>query len=195
MADKICRMSVDIITEYGYDIALYGLSLSHSLADNYQDFNNQRATGLFDRLDGVAERIYDNDGGHNKFLESIVVWMDIDSSIKWWNQMDTFRIGITKNSESTMHTILRRQLTQQDFIRDISQVTLDDLNIHIADKDFDYVIDNLPISFLQRRQVCVNYKTLRNIYNQRKNHKLHEWHIFTDSLKRYLEHPVFVVSK
>lgn len=34
----------------------------------------------------------------------------------------------------------------------------------------------LPESWLQKRTITLNYENLRNIYHQRKNHKLTEWH-------------------
>lgn len=34
----------------------------------------------------------------------------------------------------------------------------------------------LPESWLQKRTITLNYENLRNMYHQRKNHKLTEWH-------------------
>lgn len=41
----------------------------------------------------------------------------------------------------------------------------------------------LPESWLQKRTITLNYENLRNIYHQRKNHKLTEWH----SLCKWIE--------
>ena len=41
----------------------------------------------------------------------------------------------------------------------------------------------LPESWLQTRTVTLNYEILRNIYSQRKNHRLTEWHQFCDWIK------------
>ena len=41
----------------------------------------------------------------------------------------------------------------------------------------------LPEGWLQTRTVTLNYENLRSIYNQRKNHKLTEWHQFCDWVK------------
>ena len=41
----------------------------------------------------------------------------------------------------------------------------------------------LPEGWLQTRTVTMNYETLTNIYTQRKNHKLIEWHSFCDWVK------------
>ena len=42
------------------------------------------------------------------------------------------------------------------------------------------LIQILPSAFLQTRTVTMSYANLRNIYFQRRNHKLKEWHQFCD---------------
>lgn len=41
----------------------------------------------------------------------------------------------------------------------------------------------LPEGWLQTRTVTMNYEVLTNIYSQRKNHRLTEWHAFCDWVK------------
>ena len=41
----------------------------------------------------------------------------------------------------------------------------------------------LPESWLQTRTTTLNYEIIRNIYTQRKNHRLTEWHYFCDWVK------------
>ena len=42
------------------------------------------------------------------------------------------------------------------------------------------LIQILPSAFLQTRTITMSYANLRNIYFQRKNHKLKEWHQFCE---------------
>ena len=42
------------------------------------------------------------------------------------------------------------------------------------------LVQFLPEAWLQKRTVTVSYANLRNIYFQRRNHKLSEWHLFCD---------------
>jgi hypothetical protein len=54
---------------------------------------------------------------------------------------------------------------------------------YLETKDVRYwkeLIRLLPESWLQTRTWSCNYEVLRNIYRQRKNHKLSEWHTFCD---------------
>ena len=152
------------------------------------------------RLAGVATKLAPKDGGHNKFLESMVVWLDIDAPRYWWSEFDTYRVGTTKQSESTMHTITHRLLSQSDFEEPVFSDTLNQLNGLIRtyqalnnkeekNKVFREIKVNLPEGFLQRRIVCTNYKVLKNMVWQRKTHRLQEWHQFITALTEQLECP------
>lgn len=68
-----------------------------------------------------------------KFLRQILVSMDIKGSIKFWAQMDTFKIGTVRNSESTMHSITKGEITQDDFEREINKYQIDYINDLIID--------------------------------------------------------------
>ena len=176
-------MRVLKLGEFGENIAMHGLALN----------KNQ----LPQDMPPVADRLACMDGGHNKFLESIVVWLDITAPRYWWSQFDTYRVGVTKQSESTMHTIMKRGLTEDDFEDKLFGHTylIHTLNDAIKAGLFDTVKALLPESFLQRRIVCTNYKALRNIYHQRKNHRLSQWQMFTHALEDQLNRPNWVTDE
>lgn len=171
-------MKIQVLREAGYEEALLGLSLSYNQA--------------VENMPKVANKLFNKEDGHNKFLESIVVWLDIAAPRYWWQQFDTYRVGITKQSESTMHTMLKRLLTQGDFEETIFPETLDFLNYLIVNRYFTRIKNELPEGFLQRRIVCTNYKTLRHIIRQRISHKLPQWATFISGLHAQLEHPEFI---
>jgi hypothetical protein len=174
-------MKVKIIEEHGYTEALLGTSLSR----------NQE----FDSMVEVCKRLAQMDGGHNKFLEFITVWMDIDAPRYWWQQMATYRIGSSWLSESTMYTLTKKPLTKEDFESPILPSALFSLNCMIDRGDLEEVKNNLPEGFLQRRIMVTNYKALRNIYQQRKHHKLPQWRFFCETLIKDLQHPFFLLTK
>lgn len=66
----------------------------------------------------------------------------------------------------------------EDFLKIIDKLNLlRDEYLETKDKDVWYsLITMLPESWLQKRTITLNYENLRNIYHQRKNHKLTEWH-------------------
>ena len=188
------NMKVEFIGEAGWNSALLGLGLSFGLTSDktLDDLESEEvAPGqewpLHERLYRRAWNLARLDNGHNKYLESIVVWIDITAPRYFWSQFDTYRVGTSKQSESTMHTIMKRHLTKDDFSDKVRQEIIDILNKMIDEKDFEGVKENLPEGFLQRRIVCTNYKVLRNMYHQRKNHKLKEWRFFCDQILMYLD--------
>lgn len=171
-------MKVKVLSEYGLDEALLGLSLS------YDRKYSKKA------LYKTALKLCKKDGGHNKFLESIMVWIDITAPRYWWSEADTYRIGVTKQSGSTIHTLLRRPLTKNDFEDpQIPRVFIEEVNNCILVKNLKAAKKLLPESFLQRRIVCLNYKTLRNIILQRRNHKLDEWKKFINAVLEQIKNP------
>ena len=172
-------MQVKVLGEYGYDFALLGLSLS---------YNQDPA-----KMKKVALQLAPKDFGHNKFLEIIYLWLDVTAPLYWWKQADTYRLS-TKHSQSTMHTILKRPLTQEDFEFPVPEVTLTRLNTLVSDGNFSAVVNELPSGFLQRRVWVMNYKCLRNIIVQRRRHKLPEWRFFISEVLRQVEHPELLPS-
>lgn len=171
-------LTVLVMREAGYDEALAGLGLSYNT--------------ISDRWPIVAERLAFRGNGESKFLESIFVWLDVTGPRYWWQEADTYRIS-TKQSASTMHTIMRRPLVQDDFVEPIEESFLSALNDGIARKDFRWVKRHLPESFLQRRIWAMSYSTLQRIFRQRRNHRLPEWREFLSGVVGNIAHPEFVV--
>ena len=93
-----------------------------------------------------------------------------------------------------MHKIAAKEFTVGDFSHDhhcytksydLLEKTVNVLNYYrekyLETKDKDYwwqIIQLLPSSYNQTRNVMMNYEVLANIYRQRKNHKLDEWREF-----------------
>lgn len=174
-------MKLTILEEHGAESALLGLSLSHR-----QDPA---------RMPAVARRLAFLGDGHNKFLESIVVWLDIVAPRYFWQEFDTYRVGVTRQSESTMHTITRRALTPLDFAHPVPGTHLAHLNRLIAEGRWEETKWQLPESFLQRRIVSANYMALQRIVRQRSAHRLPEWREFIDQLLAAVAHPEYLEAK
>lgn len=180
---------IQIIEEKGFYPALYGLGLSYGLTSKikYQDFlSNDK---LINNLISVSKKLYNKDGGHNKFLESIDIWMVVEAPRFWWSEADTYRLS-TKQSESTMHTIKKQLLTQDMFYKPIEENYLNYLNnkIKCDNIDIEDIKNGLPEGFLQIREWKISYNVLRNIMKQRKTHKLKCWRLFYKEILEKIEH-------
>ena len=131
---------------------------------------------------------------HRKVLRQVFISCDITAPLYWWKEFDTYKVGVTVNSQSTMHKLCSRPLTVHDFSFEdmhdqewIVGVLLDNLNSRIRDYKADMkqnkalwrtIIQLLPCAYNQTRTVTMNYENILNMYQQRKNHKLSEWRDF-----------------
>lgn len=158
----------------------------------------------------LATRLIKAGTEHRKFLRQIMVSIDITAPRFWWQEFDTYKIGTTANSESTMHTIHKKEFTLDDFSLEsntwgnspwlkarFENNVIGDLNflresylkytkkkeLGIAKGYWRALIELLPQSYNQKRTVTMNYEVLLNQYFQRKDHKLECWHLYCDWVK------------
>ncbi len=181
-------INVKKVQEAGYKPALIGLG------------HNKKQSP--EKMSVVAERLADKDYGHNKFLESIIIWLDVRAPRYFWQEADTFRLS-TKQSESTMHTLTgellgidindaesAQRFLEENFESDSCSVeTLRWIYDAAKANDLVAVKKRLPEGFLQARMWCMNYKTLRNIILQRRTHRLPHWKEFIRQTLEQVEHP------
>ena len=144
----------------------------------------------------LATRLAKAGSDHRKFLRQIIVSVDITAPLYWWKEFDTYKVGTTANSCSTMHKIHSKPFSREDFSCDrltdegfkmldsIIDFLEEERRQFIADKDdrshWHNMIQILPSSYNQMRTVTLNYENLVNIYYARRTHKLAEWHTFCD---------------
>lgn len=186
-------MEVKVLQEVGHDLALRGMAYSFKdRAEEVESWWEEKRDRAYQR----APKLAPMDFGHNKFLESITVYIDIEAPRAWWSEFDTYRVGTTKQSESTMHTLAKRAPTIADFEPGTSPIMIAAFqevwkeckgNIHELKMA-------LPEGFLQRRLVVTNYKVLRNIIAQRKNHRLKLWSKFEEEIVNQVEHKEYLIG-
>ena len=162
--------------------------------DSYYDQSGNYVLGPND-LD-LAKRLAHAGSDHRKFLRQIFVTVDITAPLYWWKEFDTYKVGTTANSTSTMHKIHAKEFTREDFSCDRMDegglALLDTVIAYLeserqkflADKNnkqsWHNMIQTLPSSYNQMRTVTLNYENLINMYYARRNHKLAEWHVLCD---------------
>lgn len=187
-------LTLSILKESGYNEALLGMSLSYyDGASSIEEWwTEEKITRAARRLESLAFKGL----GHSKALETIQVWFLLTATRAFWQEFDTYRVGITKNSASTMHTISKRELTIDDFDSYTSLDAIDNLNKVIKEnpKDINRIKANIPEGFLQSRVVSTNYKVLQNIIAQRAGHRYKYWDSFITQLLRGTEHPELLIE-
>ena len=176
--------------------------------------NSQDATflGIGQNDRDLAQRMIKAGSPNDKFLRQIFVSVDITAPLYWWKEMDTYKVGTTANSTSTMHKLASTPITKdcfemgdyteslvvfenfpytpEEYIDDIWKNIIDICETlrqrYLKTKDIRYwkeLIRILPESWLQTRTWTANYAVLRNIIHWRKNHKLSEWKEFIEWAK------------
>ena len=152
----------------------------------------------------LMQRLANAGTDHRKFMRMMPVYVRITAPLYWWKEFDTYKVGTVANSCSTMHKIQEKEFTLEDFsyehldirTRKILEETIKALNdyrklyIDYNPDDFEIkgcpskkviwwqMIQLLPSSYNQTRNVMMNYEVLTNIYKSRKDHKLDEWREF-----------------
>ena len=180
-------MKVTVLLEAGHDIALRGMA--YSFKDRAEE-PDQWWEAKRDRAYKRAVLLAPMDGGHNKFIRQIQLWIDIEAPRCFWSEFDTYKVGTVAQSESTMHTLAKRPPTYGDFEEGTTKATMDCFIAQWPELKSDIVKlkENLPEGYLQRRIVTMNYDNVRNIVKQRDGHRYKRWAVFIEQLVSQLEH-------
>ena len=169
---------------------------SWAKSDSFYGENGEFVIGEIDL--SLAHRLAVSGSDHRKYLRQVFVSVDITAPIYWWKEFDTYKVGTTANSTSTMHRIHSKDFSRDDFSTDhMTEGALGALDNMISfleesrikftetkDKKYWYdIIQLLPSSYNQMRTVTLNYENLINMYYARRSHKLDEWHTFCDWIR------------
>lgn len=153
----------------------------------------------------LMQRLSNAGTEHRKYMRMMPVYVRITAPLYWWKEFDTYKVGTVTNSCSTMHKIAEKEFTMEDFscehlfleslaslsrtIRTLNEyrnlyveggsiLISEDRFLSFKPKDKEIwwqLIQLLPSSYNQTRNVMLNYEVLANIYRQRHGHKLDEW--------------------
>ena len=183
---------------FNFDGAIRGMRNpleSHDKSDSYFDNNGNFIIGENDLelMQRLLKASIKEGNSHSKFLRQIMVCVDITAPLYWYKEFDTYKVGTVANSTSTMHKMASKPITLDCF-------EIDDYHPEIitTKEEIDYLIQFLevlrtkyletkdkrywkelirwlPEGWLQTRTVTLNYQVLRQMYFDRRNHKLNEW--------------------
>nr|DAE54837.1 MAG TPA: hypothetical protein [Bacteriophage sp.] len=159
---------------------------------------------------GLMQQLSEAGTDHRKYMRMMPVYARITAPLYWLKEFDTYKVGTVSNSCSTMHKIHSKEFTLDDFScehldldnYDLLKKTIVRLNyyrdIYINGGIVEYpdcgrqtfeskskkiwwqMIQLLPSSYNQTRNIMMNYEVLANIYRSRRCHKLDCWREFCD---------------
>lgn len=143
-------------------------------------------------------------GAHDQFLTGIRVSFDLTFTNKAWVEAERYRFLEFVSSQSTMHRITKFDLRNQyneyvdpriieimeekvaqhnKLLAELAQTPIDDeynrerLKKLITQKYLEILYSN-PAGFILTARLTTNYRCLKNIWRQRRNHRLPEWREF-----------------
>ena len=150
--------------------------------------------------------------GHDNFLSGIVVNFDLTITNKMWVEAERYHFFQIVSSQSTMHRISKIGENRDNFDSHVdtrtlsilnekiaeynrlsSLATTDDLNVtqkrdELLKEAYLDILMNVPAGLKLTARISTNYRQLKTIYYQRKNHRLPEWRKFCKWMETELHH-------
>lgn len=197
---------IDNLQVYGFESAMRGMR------NPLKSWDKNDTTDIYigDNDLDLLLRLCKAGADHRKVLRQMLVSFNVTAPLYWWKEFDTYKVGVTSNSTSTMHKLCSRPLTVHDFsFEDMHEqewivgVLLDNLNSRIRDYKDDMkqnkslwrtIIQLLPCAYNQTRTITCNYENILNMYQQRKHHKLSEWVEFCTYMYNNLDYFKMIVD-
>ena len=133
--------------------------------------------------------------GHDNWLQGVIVQFDLTATNKFWVEMERYHFIDFISSQSTMHRITKFDLNKAYYnsyvdpriisimktkvteYNDISENGGPDEKVVLPDLYLQILYSN-PAGFQLTARMTTNYRQLKTIYAQRKNHSLPEWRDF-----------------
>lgn len=124
--------------------------------------------------------------GHDQFLTGIIVQFDLTLTVKAWTEAERYHFFDFVSSQSTMHRITKfdLDLTYIKYVDtriiNIMKEKVADYNREPTDEKYLEILYSNPCGFRLTARMTTNYRQLKTIYHQRKNHRLPEWRTFCE---------------
>ena len=122
--------------------------------------------------------------GHDNWLNGVVVQFDLTCSNKMWVEMERYHFIDFVSSQSTMHRAAKMDFSTV-FNGYVTARTLIECNRLKAayqdepsEENYLRLLYNLPSGLELTARMTTNYRQLKTIYRQRRNHRLPEWRQF-----------------
>ena len=122
--------------------------------------------------------------GHDQFLTGITVSFDLTCSNKMWVEAERYRFLYFVSSQSTMHRIAMfdvknqcNEYVDEQIINRLNEIK-EIYNNNPTPENYLKLLYNVPSGFELTARLTTNYRELKTIYSQRKNHRLPEWRNF-----------------
>ncbi len=199
---------VSNVNVYGFEEAVKGAKYSYAIDTNAVTSEVTKTTlSLANSKAG---------SGHDQFMTGIIVQFDLTFSNKAWVEAERYKFLNFISSQSTMHRITKFDLDQaylpyvdnriveimKEKVKAYNELQAQMTSFKNEGKDVSEMMNTLnemyleilysnPAGFRLTAKMTTNYRALKTIYNQRKDHRLPEWRAFCEWVKT-LPHSEFI---
>ena len=124
--------------------------------------------------------------GHDNWLNGVIVQFDLTFTNKAWVEAERYHFLDFVSSQSTMHRITKFNLDKAYIeytdprMIEIMQQLVAQYNADPTPDNYLKVLYSNPAGFKITAGMTTNYRQLKTIYYQRKNHRLPEWRVFCE---------------
>lgn len=191
---------VSNVNVYGFEEAVKGAKYSYAIDTNAVTSEVTKTTlSLANSKAG---------SGHDQFMTGIIVQFDLTFSNKAWVEAERYKFLNFISSQSTMHRITKFDLDQaylpyvdkriveimKEKVKAYNELQAQMTSFKNEGKDVSEMMNTLnemyleilysnPAGFRLTAKMTTNYRALKTIYNQRKDHRLPEWRAFCEWVK------------
>lgn len=202
---------VSNVNVYGFDESVKGAKYSYAIDTNAVTTEVTKTT--------LSLATSKPGSGHDQFMTGIIVQFDLTFSNKAWVEAERYKFLDFISSQSTMHRITKFDLDKA-YMPYVDQRIIDIMKEKVnayntlqqqlntkknAGEDVTEMMQQLneqyleilysnPAGFKLTAKMTTNYRALKTIYHQRKDHKLPEWRAFCKWVKT-LPHSEFITNE
>ena len=139
--------------------------------------------------------------GHDQFLTGCIAQFDLTFTVKTWTEAERYHFFDFVSSQSTMHRISQFKLDKQyseyvdQRIIDVIKELQEKYNETHDKEDYLRLLYSNPCGFKLTARMTTNFRQLKTIYYQRKNHRLPEWREFCNQLEQIPQFKELVLDK
>lgn len=126
---------------------------------------------------------YDSGTGEDNFLCGVIVQFDLNIPIKMWTEFQRYHFADIISSQSTLHKILNMEENMFDGLTPTLAIEAfyelkRQYKTNPTPDNYVKLLMSIPSGLKLCAGVTTNYRQLKTMYNQRKNHKLPQWREF-----------------
>lgn len=119
--------------------------------------------------------------GHDQGLTGIIVQFDLEAPSYLWPELQRYHFIDFISSQSKMHRITKFDLSKQCIegtdsrIIAVTQEYIQKYNNEPTNENYENILKNTPMGLQLTAGLTTNYRQLKTVYAQRKDHRLSGW--------------------